>query len=49
MAIMAGVILAAVATTVAGKKSEGVASGFTREVVPYLAGAFIGGVSCLLA
>jgi ZIP family zinc transporter len=49
MAVMAGVILAAVATTVASKKAEGVALGFTSKVAPYLAGALIGGVSCLLA
>jgi ZIP family zinc transporter len=49
MAIMAGVILAAVATTVVGKKAENVAPGFASKIAPYLAGALIGGVSCLLA
>jgi hypothetical protein len=49
MAMMAGVILAAVATTMASKKAEGEAFGFISKVAPYLAGALIGGVSCLLA
>jgi ZIP family zinc transporter len=49
MAFLSGVILAAVATTMAARKAESVVPGIFSKVAPYLAGALIGGVSCLLA
>jgi ZIP family zinc transporter len=48
MALLSGVILAAVATTVVGQKTESVVPSAARKFAPYLAGALIAGVSCLL-
>jgi ZIP family zinc transporter len=48
MALVSGVILAAVATTMAGQKAEELFPSVVRKAAPYLAGALVGGISCLL-